>query len=46
MLAKNKELWYSLIAVLLISAMYAFMGNWYQAVPAAADFFGHMIGVI
>jgi len=46
MLVKNKELWYSLIAILLISGMYAFMVNWYQAIPAAADFFGHMIGVI
>jgi hypothetical protein len=46
MLVKNKELWYSLLAALLISGMYAFMVNWYQAIPAAADFFGHMIGVI
>jgi hypothetical protein len=46
MLAKNKELWYSLIAALLITGIYVFMVYWYQAIPAAAGFFGHMIGAV
>jgi hypothetical protein len=46
MLSKNKELWLSLLAAIVISGLYAFVVYWYHAVPAAAGFFGHMIGVI
>jgi hypothetical protein len=46
MLAKNKELWYSLFAALLITGIYILMVNWYRAIPAAAGLFGHLIGVI
>lgn len=46
MLAKNKELWYALIAAIIIAGLYVFMVNWYKSIPAAAGFFGHMIGVI
>jgi hypothetical protein len=46
MLSKNKELWFSLLAMLLITAAYIFVVNWYRAIPAAAGLFGHLIGVI
>ncbi len=46
MLSKNKELWLSLLAGVIITAIYIFVVNLYHAIPAAADFFGHMIGVI
>src|SRR4030042_1018718 len=46
MLSKNKELWLSILAALLITAVYAFIAYWYKAIPAAAGFFGHMIGVV
>lgn len=46
MLAKNKELWLSLLGAVIITGMYVFVVSWKRAIPAAADFFGHMIGVI
>ena len=46
MLSKNKELWFSLLVALLITAAYTFVVYWYRAIPAAAGFFGHMIGVV
>jgi hypothetical protein len=46
MLSKNKELWLSMLVALLITAVYAFVVYRYREIPAAAGFFGHMIGVI
>ncbi len=43
---KNKELWLSLFAILVITVIYAFVAYWYRAVPAAGGFFGHLIGVL
>src|SRR5512136_2226863 len=42
----NKELWLSLLAAAIITAVYAFMISWYHAIPAAGSLFGHLIGVI
>ena len=41
----NKELWLSLLAAVIITAVYAFMVFWYRAIPAAGSLFGHLIGV-
>jgi hypothetical protein len=46
MQSKNKELWLSLLAAVIITAIYAFVIYWYHAVPAAGSFFGHLIGVV
>ena len=46
MLAKNKELWFSLLAAVMITGIYALVVYWYRTVPDAASFFGHMIGVV
>jgi hypothetical protein len=46
MLSKNKELWLSMLVALLITAVYTFVVYRYREIPAAAGFFGHMIGVI
>jgi len=46
MLTKNKELWYSLLAAVIITAIYAFVLKLNQAAPAAGSFFGHVIGII
>jgi hypothetical protein len=43
---KNTELWLSLLAAAIITAIYAFVVYRYRAVPAAQGFFGHMIGVV
>lgn len=42
----NKELWLSLLAVVIITAIYAFVVRWYQSIPAAGSLFGHLIGVL
>jgi len=42
----NKELWLSLLAIAIITAVYAFVVNWYKAIPAAGSLFGHLIGVV
>jgi hypothetical protein len=41
----NKELWLSLLAVAVITAVYAFVVYRYRAIPAAGSLFGHLIGV-
>src|SRR4030043_374091 len=46
MLSKNKELWLSLLVALIITAIYAYVVYWYRAIPAAAGFFGHMVGAV
>lgn len=43
---KNRELWFSLLAVLIITAIYVFVVRQTRAIPAASGFFGHLIGVI
>lgn len=42
----NRELWYSLFAILTITIAYVFMVSMLNGIPAASDFFGHMIGVV
>jgi hypothetical protein len=42
----NKEIWLSLLAAAVITAVYAFVVSWNHAVPAAGSFFGHLIGVL
>lgn len=42
----NKEIWLSLLAAAIITAVYAFVISWNHAVPAAGSFFGHLIGVL
>jgi hypothetical protein len=42
----NKELWLSLLAAVIITAIYAFVIYWTKSVPAAGGFFGHLIGVV
>lgn len=44
--SRNKELFLSLLAALVITAAYLLVLNKFQAVPAASGFFGHMIGVV
>jgi hypothetical protein len=44
--SRNKELWLSLLAVVLITAIYAFVTWWERAIPPAGAFFGHMLGVL
>ncbi len=43
---KNNELWLSLLAAAIITAIYAFVVYWYRAIPAAGSLFGHLIGVV
>jgi hypothetical protein len=45
-LSKNKELWLSLLVAVIITGLYTFVVYRYRAIPAAASFFGHMIGVV
>ena len=42
----NKEFWFSLLAVAVITFVYAFVVYWYRAFPAAGSLFGHLIGVV
>ena len=42
----NRELWLSLLAIAIISAIYAFVVFWFQAIPAAGSLFGHLIGIL
>ena len=43
---KNRELWLSLLAILLITAIYAFVTWQTRLIPPASGLFGHLIGVI
>ncbi|MEW6094201.1 MAG: hypothetical protein AB1531_09580 [Chloroflexota bacterium] len=43
---RNREIWLSLLAIIVITAIYAFVAWQSRAIPAASGFFGHMIGVI
>jgi hypothetical protein len=42
----NKEIWLSLLAAILITAVYAFVILWTRAIPPAGAFFGHMLGIL
>jgi hypothetical protein len=46
MYRRNKELWLSLLAILLITGIYAFVAWRASAIPAASGFFGHLLGVL
>ncbi len=41
----NNELWFSLVAMLAIGALYAFVVFTTQEIPAASEFFGHALGI-
>lgn len=43
--SSNRELWYAVIAVLVISAAYLFVVLWQGGIPRASNFFGHTIGI-
>jgi hypothetical protein len=42
----NKELWLSLLAAILITAVYGFVLFWTRRIPPAGEFFGHLLGVL
>jgi hypothetical protein len=42
----NKEFWLSLLAAVIITAVYAFVVYWYRAIPAAGSLFGHLLGIL
>jgi hypothetical protein len=46
MRSSNRELWLALCAVVFITLGYLYMMNHEAAVPAASNFYGHMIGVL
>jgi hypothetical protein len=43
---KNRELWLSLFAVLIITGIYAAVVLLTREIPAASGFFGHSIGIL
>jgi NADH:ubiquinone oxidoreductase subunit 6 (subunit J) len=46
MLVRNKEIWFALLTMIIITLIYAGIMSLYQAVPAAGSLFGHLIGVV
>lgn len=42
----NKELWLALVAILLITGLYALVVLWTRSIPPAGELFGHLIGVL
>ncbi len=42
----NKELWLSFLAMIGITAVYAFVTFWTRAIPPAGAFFGHLLGIL
>ncbi len=42
----NRELWYAVVAILCISAVYLFVVLWYEGFPRARSLFGHSIGIL
>jgi hypothetical protein len=42
----NRELWLSLLAAMLITAVYAFVVFWTRAIPPAGALFGHVLGIL
>jgi|SRR5271157_855357 len=42
----NKELWLSLLAVAILTGIYALVVSREHAIPRAGDLFGHLIGIL
>jgi len=42
----NRELWLSLLAMVLITAVYAIVVFWTRAIPPAGELFGHLLGIL
>ena len=43
---QNRELWFSFIAIILITLLYLFVTGMLNGIPPASDFFGHAIGIV
>jgi hypothetical protein len=43
---QNRELWLSLLAVIIITAVYALFIRQTRSIPSASGLFGHLVGVI
>lgn len=43
---RNRELWLSFIAIILITILYLFVTSMLNQIPPASDFFGHAIGIL
>jgi hypothetical protein len=43
---RNKELWLSFFAILIITSLYAGVIYWTRRIPAAGNFFGHALGIL
>lgn len=46
MLRDNRELWWALTAIIVITAVYAAVAAFFKEIPAASGLFGHSIGVL
>jgi hypothetical protein len=46
MLSRNRELWWALVAIFIITLLYTGVVSILGSVPAARSFFGHSLGVI
>ena len=46
MYRSNRELWFSFIVIVILTVLYLFMVVTLKEIPAASDFFGHMLGVL
>jgi hypothetical protein len=46
MYRSNRELWFSFIVIVILTVLYLFMVVTLREIPAASDFFGHMLGVL
>ncbi len=44
--SSNKELWLSILAAVIITAVYAFVVFWTRAIPPAGALFGHLLGIL
>jgi hypothetical protein len=42
----NKELWLSLLAIIIITVVYATMVALFHTIPEASSLFGHLIGIL
>ena len=46
MLRRSREIWYALLAVILVTALYLWVVSRRGAVPAASNLFGHGLGIL
>jgi hypothetical protein len=46
MSGNSKELWWTLIAIILITALYAYVISFTGTIPAAGELFGHTLGIL